>query len=75
MTGSSKGMTQAAAAAGEIPFEPITLVWQHLQYFVPNPAADGKKETPAELELLKGITGWAKPGELTALMGGSGAGA
>lgn len=29
---------------------------------------------PQELELLKGITGYALPGSLTALMGGSGAG-
>ena len=27
-----------------------------------------------ELELLKGLTGYAEPGVLTALMGGSGAG-
>lgn len=31
-------------------------------------------EVPAKLELLKGITGYAVPGELMALMGGSGAG-
>lgn len=35
------------------------------------PAADAP---PAELELLKGITGFTQPGVLTALMGGSGAG-
>ena len=29
---------------------------------------------PERLELLKGITGYAEPGKLTALMGGSGAG-
>ncbi len=29
---------------------------------------------PEKLELLKGITGFAEPGSLTALMGGSGAG-
>ena len=32
------------------------------------------KDNPAKLELLKGITGFACPGVLTALMGGSGAG-
>ena len=31
-------------------------------------------DAPKDLELLKGITGWAQPGQLTALMGGSGAG-
>ncbi len=42
---------------------------------MPNPGYDGKdKDVPKDLELLKGITGWAEPGQLTALMGGSGAG-
>ncbi|KAG1677139.1 hypothetical protein FOA52_000945 [Chlamydomonas sp. UWO 241] len=63
-----------ASPGGDIPFEPITLVWQNLQYFVPNPSVGKTPDAPAELELLKSITGWAKPGELTALMGGSGAG-
>ena len=30
--------------------------------------------TPSTPLLLQGITGWAEPGKLTALMGGSGAG-
>lgn len=34
----------------------------------------GPEEVPAELELLKGITGFAEPCMLMALMGGSGAG-
>lgn len=34
----------------------------------------GAEEIPAELELLKGITGFAEPCMLMALMGGSGAG-
>lgn len=29
---------------------------------------------PPQLELLKGVSGYARPGQLTALMGGSGAG-
>ncbi|KAG1677137.1 hypothetical protein FOA52_000943 [Chlamydomonas sp. UWO 241] len=70
--GGVAGMASFKAPSGGIPFEPITLVWQNLQYFVPNPSKT--PDAPAELELLKGITGWAKPGELTALMGGSGAG-
>jgi ABC-type multidrug transport system ATPase subunit len=47
------------------------------RYFVPNPSFGLKgspADTPKELELLKGITGFAEPGKLTALMGGSGAG-
>ncbi|GAX75668.1 hypothetical protein CEUSTIGMA_g3111.t1 [Chlamydomonas eustigma] len=60
-----------------IPFEQVTVVWKNLQYFVPNPSFGLKgspADTPKELELLKGITGFAEPGKLTALMGGSGAG-
>ena len=47
------------------------------RYFVPNPSFGVKgapADAPKDLELLKGITGWAQPGQLTALMGGSGAG-
>ncbi|PNH10990.1 Pleiotropic drug resistance protein 1, partial [Tetrabaena socialis] len=47
-------------------------------YFVPNPSKGQKTEdgaaVPEQLELLKGITGFAAPGSMTALMGGSGAG-
>ena len=51
-------------------------VYRRLQYFVTLPGKkqvgeDGKRQ---RLELLKGITGVAVPGQLTALMGGSGAG-
>jgi ATP-binding cassette, subfamily G (WHITE), member 2, SNQ2 len=37
-------------------------------YSVPHPSGDG------QLELLKDINGFAKPGTMTALMGSSGAG-
>mmetsp|Transcript_33340 Transcript_33340/g.83541 ORF Transcript_33340/g.83541 Transcript_33340/m.83541 type:complete len:1541 (-) Transcript_33340:49-4671(-) len=58
-----------------MPFQPLTLVWQNIHYFVPFPKGkDAPKDTPEELELLKGITGYSRPGTLTALMGGSGAG-
>ena len=33
-----------------------------------------RRPPPRDLVLLQGITGWAEPGKLTALMGGSGAG-
>lgn len=51
-------------------------VYRELQYFVAMPGKkvvgeDGKR---ARLELLKPMTGAAVPGQLTALMGGSGAG-
>lgn len=44
------------------------------RYFVPNPSYKSGSDMPERLELLKGITGYAEPGQLTALMGGSGAG-
>ena len=49
---------------------------QDLRYFVDAPSKaksdNQSKEQPAKLELLKGISGYAYPGVLTALMGGSG---
>ena len=50
-----------------LPFEPITLTFNDLHYYVPKPGG-------GELELLKGIYGVFRPGVLTALMGASGAG-
>ncbi|KXZ56523.1 hypothetical protein GPECTOR_1g47 [Gonium pectorale] len=84
------GSVSLAVGAGRLPFTPITLVFQDLRYFVPNPAKAQSKDKgkgkgaggvggvdpaiPDRLELLKGITGFAAPGSMTALMGGSGAG-
>jgi ABC-type multidrug transport system ATPase subunit len=51
-----------------LPFEPVTLAFKDLKYFVPNPAGSG------ELQLLHNISGAFQPGVLTALMGASGAG-
>ncbi|RHY18619.1 hypothetical protein DYB32_010355, partial [Aphanomyces invadans] len=50
-------------------FVPVTLAFQDVPYFVPNP----NKAEP-DLELLKGVSGYALPGTVTALMGSSGAG-
>ncbi|KAG6618938.1 ATP-binding Cassette (ABC) Superfamily [Phytophthora cinnamomi] len=50
-------------------FTPVTVAFQDLHYFVPDP-----KNPKQELELLKGINGFAVPGSITALMGSSGAG-
>lgn len=49
--------------------EPVTVAFQGLWYSVPDP--HNPKES---LDLLKGITGFALPGSITALMGTSGAG-
>ncbi|KAG6617457.1 pleiotropic drug resistance protein ABC superfamily [Phytophthora cinnamomi] len=50
-------------------FTPVTLAFRDLHYSVPKPSSP--KES---IELLKGISGYALPGRMTALMGASGAG-
>ncbi|KAG6957384.1 hypothetical protein JG688_00010997 [Phytophthora aleatoria] len=50
-------------------FVPVTLAFQDLWYSVPNP-----KNPKESLDLLKGVSGFAMPGSVTALMGSSGAG-
>lgn len=62
---------EARQSAG-LPFEPITLVWEDLWYSVDMPGS--KKGSNEMLDLLKGVTGYSKPGTMTALMGSSGAG-
>ncbi|TMW67882.1 hypothetical protein Poli38472_007554 [Pythium oligandrum] len=48
---------------------PLTLAFRDLWYSVPDPA-----NPKLELKLLKGISGFARPGTMSALMGSSGAG-
>ena len=76
--------------ASSLPFQPITLVLKDISYSVPNPSysksaakaarkeglsdAELPHEAKETLDLLQGLTGYAEPGVLTALMGGSGAG-
>ncbi|KAI3448444.1 hypothetical protein Pfo_005109 [Paulownia fortunei] len=58
-----------------LPFEPLSMVFQDVQYYIETPAA--MKEhgfTQKRLQLLCDITGAFRPGVLTALMGVSGAG-
>ncbi|KAK1936672.1 Pleiotropic drug resistance protein 3 [Phytophthora citrophthora] len=77
-------MTTPRAASGDKPadvvvldlheekdemFVPVTLAFKDLWYSVSNPA--NKHES---IDLLKGISGYALPGTMTALMGSSGAG-
>ncbi|OWZ15246.1 ABC transporter [Phytophthora megakarya] len=50
-------------------FVPVTVAFQDLWYTVPNPR--NKKES---VDLLKGVSGFALPGKMTALMGATGAG-
>ncbi|KAJ8578418.1 hypothetical protein ON010_g780 [Phytophthora cinnamomi] len=72
-TPKSAGGDDRVGAVVEIPpsktFVPVTLAFQNLWYSVPDPA--NSKE---DIDLLKGVSGFALPGTMTALMGSSGAG-
>ncbi|GMF40663.1 unnamed protein product [Phytophthora fragariaefolia] len=59
----------AVAPDSEKHFVPVTVAFKDLWYTVPDPA--NPKDT---IDLLKGISGYALPGTITALMGSSGAG-
>ena len=54
-----------------IPFQPMSLVFTDLHYTVK--VKNAEKQT-VDRKLLNGISGYVKPGQLTALMGASGAG-
>ncbi|KAL0375866.1 UNVERIFIED_CONTAM: Pleiotropic drug resistance protein 3 [Sesamum calycinum] len=58
-----------------LPFEPLSIVFQDVQYYIETPAAMKERGfTQDRLQLLCDITGAFRPGVLTALMGVSGAG-
>lgn len=61
----------ASSASACLPFDPVTLVFKHMWYSVEVPKAQGGT---VRTELLKGVSGYAKPSKMTALMGSSGAG-
>lgn len=62
----------AATTTNDLPFEPMTLSFTNLRYTVKVPAPSGKGTV--DKELLKGVSGVARPKQLIALMGSSGAG-
>ncbi|GMF22712.1 unnamed protein product [Phytophthora fragariaefolia] len=64
-------------------FVPVTLAFEDIWYSVPIPhhlkkgygeISSGDKVKQGMLQILKGVSGFAKPGFMTALMGSSGAG-
>ncbi|PPD85002.1 hypothetical protein GOBAR_DD18074 [Gossypium barbadense] len=58
-----------------LPFEPLTLTFQDVQYYIDTPLEMRKKGyTQRKLQLISNVTGALRPGILTALMGTSGAG-
>eukprot|EP00897_Mesotaenium_endlicherianum_P001115 jgi/Mesen1/11003/ME000098S10398 len=73
---------QALSEAGEmagtgmvLPFEPLSLSFDHVNYYVDMPAEMKSEEVQeARLQLLRDVSGAFRPGVLTALVGVSGAG-
>jgi ABC-type lipoprotein export system ATPase subunit/ABC-type multidrug transport system permease subunit len=64
------GITKASSATmsgGDVPFTPVTLAFKEIFYTVTLKGGE-------ELDLLKNVSGFFKPGTVTALMGSSGAG-
>lgn len=61
--------TVVVGVAAPLPFEPATLAFRNITYDVTH------SQTKKSVRLLRGITGVARPGTMTALMGASGAGA
>ncbi|KAK9829075.1 hypothetical protein WJX72_003763 [[Myrmecia] bisecta] len=65
-----------------LPFNPLTMTFSNVHYFVDLPSEMANKDLPTiktingkkQLELLQGISGAFRPGVLTSLMGVSGAG-
>nr|XP_043620927.1 pleiotropic drug resistance protein 3-like isoform X2 [Erigeron canadensis] len=73
----SKDAFESSYLTGKLvlPFEPLTITFQDLQYHVePPPEMREHGFTGKRLQLLRDITGAFRPGVLTALMGVSGAG-
>eukprot|EP01018_Ginkgo_biloba_P031440 Gb_04573 [translate_table: standard] len=73
--GSNSAMSMAAMRGMILPFQPLAISFQNVQYFVDMPVE--MKEQGVEekrLHLLRDVTGAFRPGILTALMGISGAG-
>ncbi|CAI5487022.1 unnamed protein product, partial [Closterium sp. Naga37s-1] len=50
------------------PFQPVVMAWQNLSYKITSVHSD------RDMEVLKSISGWVKPGEITGIVGGRGAG-
>ncbi|CAM0911760.1 unnamed protein product [Alopecurus aequalis] len=65
------------ASTGQVvlPFQPLSLVFEHINYFVDMPKEMTKYGvTEKKLQLLQDVSGVFRPGVLTALMGITGAG-
>ncbi|KAJ0079801.1 hypothetical protein Patl1_23930 [Pistacia atlantica] len=73
--GSTKGSAPSAISRMVLPFEPLAITFQDVNYYVETPVAMKKRGfAQKRLQLLRNITGTFRPDVLTALMGVSGAG-
>ncbi|KAJ4721730.1 Pleiotropic drug resistance transporter [Melia azedarach] len=72
---SSLPNTESSRGRVVLPFEPLTLTFQDVQYYIDTPLEMRKRGfSQQKLQLLSDITGAFRPGILTALMGVTGAG-
>ncbi|KAJ7959803.1 Pleiotropic drug resistance ABC transporter [Quillaja saponaria] len=80
---SSQSTELSTRSAGEggrkkgmiLPFQPLTMTFHNVNYFVDMPVEMKKKGVPeTRLQLLSNVSGVFSPGVLTALVGSSGAG-
>ncbi|KAL3646512.1 Pleiotropic drug resistance protein 2 [Castilleja foliolosa] len=73
--GSSQAENTTVRRGMVLPFTPLSLAFDHVNYYVDMPAEMKKKGTEeTRLQLLKNVSGAFRPGVLTALVGVSGAG-
>lgn len=63
-----ESLATSHSIASSLPFTPATLAFEGITYDIVH------SETKATVRLLNGVTGLARPGRMTALMGASGAG-
>ncbi|VAI86747.1 unnamed protein product [Triticum turgidum subsp. durum] len=69
------GTRNASTGQVALPFQPLSLVFDHINYFVDMPKEMMKYGvTEKKLQLLQDVSGVFRPGVLTALMGITGAG-
>lgn len=69
------GTGKVSTAPAVLPFRPLSLVFDHINYFVDMPKEMMKHGvTEKKLQLLQDVSGAFRPGVLTALMGITGAG-
>ncbi|XVF72817.1 hypothetical protein PTKIN_Ptkin12aG0151000 [Pterospermum kingtungense] len=69
-----KALAETEVTGMVLPFEPILISFDNVQYFVDTPKKLREKFPQKRLQLLQDITSAFRPGVLTALMGSSGAG-